>query len=299
MELLEIREIRAFMAVAELLHFGRAAARLRVAQPALSKTIRRMEERLGTALFIRSTRSVTLTAAGRALKEHGRHALNAVDAAVDRVRRAAEGCRIRLVMKAGGDAGMLSVLLTAHSANAAADRVEVVFAGGAERTRLIQEGKADVGLLYVPFDDTTGLRTSTLLAEDRVAILPETHPLSERAEIDAAELDGELFPRWVGVPDDRLDAPEITDVAELIPLVHIGRVVAVLPRSLVTPTPPGITCVPVRDAETSSIVLAWRTDEQRTSVLAFVEAAIRATQQSAEPRASSVAPPHAEARPSR
>jgi hypothetical protein len=70
---LETRELEYFIAVADELHFGRAAVRLPIAQPALSKAIRRIETRLGVPLFIRSSRHVELTPAGKALQEHGRH----------------------------------------------------------------------------------------------------------------------------------------------------------------------------------------------------------------------------------
>src|SRR5580698_7746854 len=106
---LETRELEYFIAVADELHFGRAAVRLSIAQPALSKAIRRIETRLGVPLFVRSSRHVELTAAGEALQEHGRHALNAVSAAAQSARRAADSqARLRLVLKPGGDAGLLS-----------------------------------------------------------------------------------------------------------------------------------------------------------------------------------------------
>lgn len=276
MEVLEVRELRYFVAVAELLHFGRAAAQLRIAQPALSKTIQRMEARLGVDLFVRSSRSVVLTAAGTTLLTHSRHALNAVDVAVTQTRSAAGHERLRLVMKPGGDAGLLSGLLAAHADQPDAQPVEVVFAGGVDRSRLLRDGHADVGLLYAPFDDLTGLATVTLHAEDRVAVLPETHELAGRPRVRLADLEGETFPRWIGLPNGSSDGPEITDVAELTALVRIGRTVAVLPRSLITPVPPEITCIPVEDAEPSSIVLAWSARDRRPSVAAFVAAAATA-----------------------
>src|ERR1700744_6313190 len=101
---LETRELEYFMAVAEELHFGRAAVRLSIAQPALSKAIQRVESRLGVPLLVRSSRHVSLTPAGDALLHHGRHALNAVSAAAQAARQAADKqARLRLVLKPGGD----------------------------------------------------------------------------------------------------------------------------------------------------------------------------------------------------
>lgn len=273
METLEVRELRYFVAVAELLHFGRAATRLRIAQPALSKTIQRIEARIGVDLFVRSSRSVALTPAGAALLAHGQYALNAVDVAVAHARSAAGPERLRLVMKPGGDAGMLSGLLAAHAEQPDAHPVEIVFAGGNDRSRTLRDGRADVGLLYAPFDDLAELATMTLHVEDRVAVLPESHALARRAHIRLVELQGETFPRWAGLAGGSADGPEISDLAELIPLVRIGRTVGVLPRSLVDPAPPEIACIPVEDAGSSSIVLAWAAHDHRPSVAGFVAAA--------------------------
>ncbi|WP_022899915.1 LysR family transcriptional regulator [Humibacter albus] len=279
MEALEVRELRYFVAVAEQLHFGRAAALLRIAQPALSKTIQRVEERLGVDLFVRTSRSVALTTAGEMLLEHGRHALNAMDAAVRKARQGSEYDSLRLVIKPGGDAGLLSGILAAYAEQPQARRVEVVFSGGTDRSRMLRDGQADIGLLYAPFDDLTGLATRTLHVEDRVAILPESHRLAGRAHLHLGDLSDETLPRWVGVPAAHAAGPEITDVAQLIPLVRIGRVVAVLPRSLVAPAPPGIACVPIEDAGPSRIVLAWKAHDHRNTVAAFIAAASSCTGQ--------------------
>jgi DNA-binding transcriptional LysR family regulator len=88
---METRELRYFVAVAEELHFGRAAQRLGIAQPPLSRAIRQLERRLGVALLERTSRTVTLTEAGSVLLREGRAALDAVDAADRRTRRAALG----------------------------------------------------------------------------------------------------------------------------------------------------------------------------------------------------------------
>ncbi|GAB6939823.1 LysR family transcriptional regulator [Isoptericola variabilis] len=278
---MEVRELRYVVAVAEELHFGRAAERLRIAQPALSKAVRRVEERLGVQLFARTSRSVALTAAGEALLEHGRPALSAVAAAAQAARRAEESSPLRLALKPGGDAGLLSALLGAYADYPRAKQVDVVFHAGPERASLVREGLADAALLYSPFEDSAGLHTTTLHVEGRVAVVPADHPLAARSSIRRAELDGEPFPRWRGQPDQEADGPEIADVAELIPLVRLGRAVAVLPRSLVTPTPQGTACVPVADAEPSAIVLGVGSTDRREAVRALRGAAARIGQPSA------------------
>lgn len=170
---LETRDLEYFIAVADELHFGHAAPALSIARPALSKAIRRIETRLGVPLFARSSRHVELTSSGEALREGGRHALNAVSAAVRGAQRAGDAqAPLRLVLKPGGDAGLLSPLLAEYAHQPDARRVDILFSGPADRTDFLQDGRADVGLLYAPFDDLSGLAYQTLLIEDRAVIVP-------------------------------------------------------------------------------------------------------------------------------
>ena len=273
---LETRELEYFIAVADELHFGRAAERLSIAQPALSKAIRRIETRLGVPLFIRDSRHVELTAPGLALQEHGRHALNAVGAAVRSARRAGQTtAQLRLVLKPGGDAGLLSGILAAYSRQPAARRVEILFSGPTDRSEQLRDGRADVGLLYVPFDDLDGLAHETLHTEDRVAILPAGHRLAGWDSVRMADLAGETLPRWTGIPGGGGDGagPEVADVVQLLHMIVLNRMVAVLPRSLVEPLQAGLVCVPVADVPPSRLVLAWNEQDRRPLVAAFVAAA--------------------------
>ncbi|MBD2893002.1 Hca operon transcriptional activator HcaR [Actinomadura sp. RB99] len=277
---LETRELEYFMAVADELHFGRAAVRLSIAQPALSKAIRRIENRLGVPLFVRSSRHVELTEPGKALQEHGRHALNAVAAAVRSARRAADPrAHLRLVLKPGGDAGLLSGILAAYARRPDARRVDILFSGPADRTDFLRDGRADVGLLYAPFDDLDGLAHETLHAEDRVAVVPSGHRLAGRASVRTADLDGETLPRWKGVPGGDGTGPEVADAVQLLHMVTVGRMIGMLPRSLVEPLPPGLVGVPVTDAPPSRLVLAWNEQDRRPLVASFVAAALESGRQ--------------------
>lgn len=282
---LETRELEYFVAVADELHFGRAADRLSIAQPALSKAIRRVESRLGVRLFDRSSRHVALTPAGEALLEHGRHALNAVGAAVRHARRAGDAdAHLRLVLKPGGDAHLLSGMLAAYAARPDARRVDILFSGATDRVDHLRDGRADVALLYVPFDDLDGLAHETLHVEGRVAVLPAGHRLAGRGELRLADLEGETLPRWKGVPDGGsggpeggAGGPEVADVTQLVHLITLGRMIAVLPRSLVEPVPAGLVRVPVTDASTSRLVIAWPERDRRPLVASFVAAAVAAS----------------------
>ncbi|MEU4659163.1 LysR substrate-binding domain-containing protein [Streptomyces sp. NPDC023723] len=278
---LETRELTYFVAVAEELHFGRAALRLSIAQPALSKAIRRVETRLGVQLLVRTSRHVSLTPAGAALLRHGRDALDAVRVAARAARRAGDDqTRLRLVIKPGGDASLLSGVLAAYAGRPDARRVDILFGGATDRADHVRDGRADVALLYAPFDDLTGLAHRTLCTEGRVAVLPREHRLAARAELRLADLAGETLPRWkgvswTGVPDDG-SGPEITDVPQLVQLVMVGRVVAVLPRSLVEPVHPQLVYRPVTDAAPSSLVVAWSRLDRRPLVASFADAAVTA-----------------------
>ncbi|MYW69799.1 LysR family transcriptional regulator [Streptomyces sp. SID8379] len=284
---LETRELEYFAALADELHFGRAAKRLGIAQPALSKAVRRLEDRLGVTLVERSSRHVALTAAGEALKYHGRHALLAVEAAVEKARRAGErDTRLRLVIKPGGDADLLSGILAAYSHRPDARQVDILFGGATDRANHVRDGRADVALLYVPFDDLTGLDHETLLVEGRVAILPPDHRLAGRGEVTLADLAHETLPRWKGVGGNGVpgvepvagSGPEVADAAELAHMVLLGRAIAVLPRSLARPLHPALVHVPVVDAPRSALVLAWGAEDRRQLVAHFVAAAVEATQ---------------------
>ncbi|MEV5749099.1 LysR family transcriptional regulator [Actinoallomurus sp. NPDC052308] len=273
---LETRELEYFLAVADELHFGRAAVRLSIAQPALSKAIRRIETRLGVPLFVRSSRHVALTPAGQALQEHGRHALNAVSAAVRNARRAADPhAHLRLVLKPGGDAGLLSGILAEYAHQPDARRVDILFSGPADRTDILLDGRADVGLLYAPFDDLDGLAHETLHTEDRVVIVPTTHRLAGRASVRMSDLEGETLPRWKGVPGGDGTGPEVADVPQLLHMITVSRMIGVLPRSLVEPLPAGLVGVPVTDTPPSRLVLAWNEHDRRPLVASFVTAALR------------------------
>ncbi|ATL68028.1 LysR family transcriptional regulator [Nocardia terpenica] len=272
---LETRELEYFLAVADELHFGRAAVRLSIAQPALSKAIRRIETRLGVTLFVRSSRHVELTAAGEALREHGRHAVDAVGAAVRNARRAGDTqAHLRLVLKPGGDAGLLSAILAGYSRQPDARRVDILFSGPTDRNDFLRDGRADVGLLYVPFDDLDGLDHETLIAEDRVVVVAAGHRLAGRAAVRMADLEGETLPRWTGIAGGDATAPEVADVVQMLHMIAVSRMIAMLPRSLVEPVPPGLVCIPVVDAPPSRLVLAWNERDRRPLVASFVAAAL-------------------------
>ncbi|MFF6995406.1 LysR family transcriptional regulator [Streptomyces sp. NPDC008313] len=279
---METRELRYFVAVAEELHFGRAARRLGIAQPPLSRAIGGLERRLGAALLERGSRGVTLTGAGAVLLREARAALDAVEAAERRTRRAALATAGRpavvLAAKAGACDELLAKLLDAYSAEPGAAEVDVVLCGPGEQARVLRDGRADVALLHRPFDDTAGFDTEDLYTEGQVAILPAAHPLGVRPHLLLAEVTGLAdlpLPRWPG-PDGAFPdgpGPQVRDHTQLTQLIALGRACAVVPESGRTGLREGLTAVPVLDAPRVTTVIAWPPHSRSTAVAGLVRAA--------------------------
>src|SRR6478735_7486065 len=198
----ETRELRYFVAVAEEAHVGRAAARLGMAQPPLSRAIAQLERRLGADLFVRTPRGVTLTGAGETLLREGRAALAAVEAAERRTRRtaAADGrATVVLTAKAGASSELVAKLLDAYAVEPGAVDVEVVLSPPGHQAEMLRDGRADVAILHRPFDDTSGFDVEELATEGQVVILPSGHPASTRRSMTLAEagaIPGLPLPRW-------------------------------------------------------------------------------------------------------
>jgi DNA-binding transcriptional LysR family regulator len=141
MDRLDSRALRYFIAVAEELHFGRAAERLGIAQPPLSRAIRQLESRLGVPLFQRTSRAVRLTGAGQVLLGEGRHALAALDAAARRAQRAGQPRpALAVALKADNDGGLLPAILAAYRREQAAIPAEGCSAAGVSKQACCETG---------------------------------------------------------------------------------------------------------------------------------------------------------------
>lgn len=276
--------MRYFVAVAEELHFGRAARRLGIAQPPLSRAIGRLERRLQAVLLERSSRAVTLTEAGAVLLREARAALAAVEAAERRTRRAAQApagqAGVVLVTKAGASSELLAKLLDAHAAEPDAAGVDLLLCGMGEQGPMLRDGRADVALLHLPFDTTAGLDTEVLCTEGQVAILPAGHPLAGRPRLRTADVTGlpDLpMPRWPG-PDGSYPAgpgPRARDHAQLLQLIALGRACWIAPESCRTQLREGLAAVPVPDAPMVTTVIAWPPHSRSRAVADLVRTATR------------------------
>lgn len=281
---METRELRYFVAVAEELHFGRAAERLGMAQPPLSRAISHLERRLGAVLLQRNSRSVTLTEAGAVLLHEGRAALQAVEAAEHRARRAALAADgqtgVVLATKAGASGELLAKLLSAYSAEPGSIRVEVVLCRPGEQERLLRTGRADVAILHRPFDETAGLDTEDLLTEGQVAILPAGHPLTTRADLhlhEVTDLPELPLPRWPAADGAYADGPgpEAQDHTQLLQLISLGRTLMVAPDSCRSQLRDDVVAVPVLDAPEVTTVIAWPPTSRSRAVADLVRTAVR------------------------
>ncbi|GAB1332896.1 LysR family transcriptional regulator [Streptomyces sp. NPDC093260] len=279
---METRELRYFVAVAEELHFGRAAQRLGIAQPPLSRAIAALERRLGAGLLERGSRGVALTGAGAVLLREARAALDAVEAAERRTRRAALAGSGRpavvLAAKAGASSELLAKLLDAYAAEPGAVAVDVLLCGPGEQAPVLRDGRADVALLHRPFDDTAGFDTEDLHTEGQVAILPAGHPLGTRTEVRLAEVTSlpELpLPRWPR-PDGTFPdgpGPQVRDHTQLTQLIALGRACAIVPETGRAGVGEGLVAVPVVDAPRVTTVIAWPPHSRSTAVADLVRAA--------------------------
>jgi DNA-binding transcriptional LysR family regulator len=278
---METRELRYFVAVAEELHFGRAAERLGIAQPPLSRAISQLERRLGVTLLERTSRAVALTDAGSVLLREGRAALDAVDAAGRRTRRAATGqAGVVLATKAGASSELLAKLLDAYAAEPGSVTVDVLLCGPAEQERLLRDGRADVALLHLPFDSTAGFDTEELRTEGQVLLLPGGHPLASRSHVRMAEianLSDLPLPRWPHPDGTYPDGPgpKVRDHTQLQQLIELGRAAAVLPESSRSHLRGNIAAVPVADAPKVTTVIAWPPHSRSLAVAGLVRAASR------------------------
>ncbi|MFG2130859.1 LysR family transcriptional regulator [Streptomyces sp. NPDC048751] len=278
---MDIRELRYFVAVAEELHFGKAAQRLGIAQPPLSRTITQLERRLGIALLERNSRKVTLTKAGAVLVAEGRSILSALTAAERRTREAAtEHPSLVLAAKSGTVGELLTKLLDAYAAEPGAVTVDLLLCEAHQHQRLLQEGQADVALLHLPFDSAAGLDTEPLYTEEQVAILPASHPLASRSQVrlaDVATLPELPMARWPAPGGGYPDGPgaEVRSLTQLFQLIALGRTTAVIPESAGTDLRRDLAAVPVLDAPPVTTVIAWPTLSRLRTLADLIRVATR------------------------
>ncbi len=288
---MELRHLRYYVAVAEELHFHRAAERLHISQPPLSQQIRALESELGVQLLERNRRSVALTAAGAVFLEEAREVLAAADRAAEAARSVGRGEEGRLALGFVGSAmhGTLPGVLRAH--RRAFPRVQLVPTEmpTAGQLEALLAGRLDVGVIRPPVREP-GLAFATIDTEPLVVALPEDHPLAARAEVALAALVGEPFvllsrreaPGLYAALGEAMaqagGAPEVVQEARelqtVVGFVAAGLGVSLVPASVGADAHRGVAYRPVAGATpTVELALAWRPEDPSPVLAAFVASA--------------------------
>jgi DNA-binding transcriptional LysR family regulator len=289
---MELRQLRYFVAVAEELHFRRAAERLHISQPPLSQQIRSLEDELGFALLIRTRRRVQLTPAGEAFLRDARALLGELDGAVATARRIDAGQTGRLRVGFVGSA-LLSIVpgtVERFRASRPGVAIELRERSTVDQLRAVATGLVDVGLVRPPIDDDTGLRAETVLRERTVAALPAGHALATMSRVPLRRLADEplvLFPRdqapgfhdlLIGALADTGAGPRVIQYAPemltIIGLVAAGTGVSLVPASVSRLALDGVAYRPVTGAPRSELVAITRADDDSALARAFVAEAI-------------------------
>jgi DNA-binding transcriptional LysR family regulator len=284
---IEVRHLRYFLAVAETLHFSRAAAQLGMAQPPLSQQIRSLERMLGYALFDRTTRGVRLTKVGQYFKERARNTVTRMQDDVEMARRLGSGQEGVLTVGFSG-----SVMLT--TLPKAIERYRRLNPGvelrlrelvTTEQTRSLLDGTLDLGFLR-DGEAQDGLSMESILREPFMAVLPARHKLAGRATIRPADLRHEsfvLFARQIGpLAFDRTFAcfeaegfrPNVAQEAPQWPtvvrLVAAGSGVSLVPACVASFTMPGVVYKKLRSRHWTSIDIGLKPKLDNPAVEAFL-----------------------------
>ncbi|MGW0039978.1 LysR family transcriptional regulator [Gordonia desulfuricans] len=245
---MELRHLRYFRAVAEELHFGRAAQRLHIAQPPLSQQIRQLEDELGVALLTRSTRRVELTPAGAAYLPRVVEILEAVDAAGAQARRVAEGLEGHLTIGCVGSATYSLLPRLVRTLRDELSGVEVSVRGemlAPDQLTALETGQIDLALLRPPVKGE-GLVVEPVRRDRLIVALPDRHPLAGRTVLSVEDLvDDDVIAHaghgrsvmntvvaqmWADAGQVPRVRHEVSETSTLVTLVAAGLGVAVVPE---------------------------------------------------------------------
>jgi DNA-binding transcriptional LysR family regulator len=305
------RQLKSFVAVAEELHFGRAARQVHLSQPALSLQISGLEQELGVQLFIRSRRKTELTPAGLVFLSEAREVLARFDQATLRVRRAALGqvgtLRIGFISTAA--AVIMPPLVKRF--REAYPHVEIELRNVLTTDQLIQlqERKLDVGFLRVPLPTPEQIKTRVVHREPFVLLLPASHPLAAKPNLelrDCANADFIVYTRKMapGFHDQIMNmchrngltphvAQEAAEMYTLISLVASGMGIAIAPASVALHNVENVVVRPLPNETTQSeIAITWNREVVSATAQLFLDMVLERTRahKTAAPKAASLKP---------
>ncbi|MGE5290116.1 MAG: LysR family transcriptional regulator [Micromonosporaceae bacterium] len=286
-----LRDLRYFVAVAEELNFTRAAERLHISQPALSKQIQGLEAVLRARLFVRDRRQVRLTSAGAALLGVARPLLQRWDegaaAVADAAAHEARTLRVGTLTSVGR--ALYPGVVEHFAKREPGWRIELRSFGWADPTAGLRDRVTDAAFLWLPVgaDD---IAIKVLATERRFVALAATHPLARRSEVEFAEIAGEPFvalPRaagplrdfWLATDDRGGKAPtvvaEVSSADETFEMVASGAAVHLVAEgNAIIYARPGIVCIPVIGLGPARLAVGWRRDDRRYAVRSFVDACL-------------------------
>ncbi|TQM26511.1 LysR family transcriptional regulator [Nocardia bhagyanarayanae] len=282
----DLRDLRYLIAVAEEANFTRAAARVFVSQPALSKQIRALERRLGFELFERTPRGVVLTAQGAELLPTAREMLERWDRAYPRAQAIGRPQTLVVGMQTAVGRDLQRRAISRFRAAAPDWTVSLRLVGWSDPTAGLADASSDIGLVWLPIP-LDGLRTRVLRRESRGVMLPEGHPLADHATVAFTDLLDEPFvalPRAAGPLRDHwlaIDArdghpvrvgAEATGADETFEAIASGLGVALVAAGNADLyRRPGLVFRPVDGLEPAELAVAWRGDDTRSATALFVD----------------------------
>lgn len=281
---MDLRALSYFVAVAQERHFGRAAVRLHMTQPPLSRAIKRLEDDLGTVLLLRSAAGVTLTAAGAVLYDEARTLLEQADQLRTRVSGVAGAATVTVGVLAdsGEQAGhRLAAAFRKHHPHV---RISIREADFTDPSTGLRAGLVDVALTRAPFD-TTGIRTHVLRADPVGVVLRTDDPLAQHDALEMRQLvDREWFQLpegtdplwrayWNGTATDGplRTGPVVRTIHECLQAVLWNGTIGLAP--LVHDLPAGLRSVPLIDMPPSRLILAWNQTNTNPLISSFTRIA--------------------------
>ena len=285
--MVELRLLRYFVAVAEEGHVGRAAGRLRMSQPPLSRAMRQLEDELGAVLFERTSRGIRLVPAGHALLREARSILDRADALPAHVAAAAGSPSIVVGTCADTAEQIGADLVTAFRRTHPQVELTLHETDLTDPTAGLRSDLVDVALARRPFDET-GIAARVLRRDPMGVVVPTDDPLAQRDSVALGDL---VDRRWIRLPDrtdprwrafwsvDERGGEDVPLVVRTIQeslqsvLWSSATTLAPLTQAL----PIGLVAVPVRDKPPSEIVVAWKHTTENPFVPLFVQMAVAAS----------------------
>ncbi|BAU85181.1 hypothetical protein SLA_4293 [Streptomyces laurentii] len=295
---MEHDELECFLLLAEELHFGRTAERMRLSRARVSQLVQRLERRVGAPLFARTSRKVALTSLGRQLRADLEPHHRAIEAALERAAASARGIDTVLYVGFANPLTGEIAMRAAETLRAGRPRLAVEFCEAplADPYGQLRKGELHVQISELPVQDEELSAGPALLAEERVLAIHAAHPLAARAAVsleDLAEVtlltvDGDVPASWLAhhvpthTPSGRPIArgPGVTQLQEALMLIAGGRGALLAPAHTATyHARPGVAYVPFADAEPTDYGLVWRAGHTTEAVGAFVTAAREAARE--------------------